>query len=147
MKKFLLALCLLPAIAAAQAPAPYAKRWPLVLSAEQAGAYRVVLDREVYATTAWPDLRDIDVLDARGKPVAAALFGPGAGRGDGGEPIQAFRRLMDISDHLLRKLWYLHLYKLLCALQFRLNYQHHLLCRHPEKQLQNLTMFCLFGSL
>lgn len=76
MKKFLLALCLLPAIAAAQAPAPYAKRWPLVLSAEQAGAYRVVLDREVYATTAWSDLRDIDVLDARGKPVAAALFGP-----------------------------------------------------------------------
>ena len=76
MKKFLIALCVLPVIAAAQAPAPYAKRWPLVLAAEQAGAYRVVLDREVYATTAWPDLRDIDVIDAHGKPVAAALFGP-----------------------------------------------------------------------
>ena len=76
MKKFLIALCLLPVIAVAQAPAPYAKRWPLVLAAEQAGAYRVVLDREVYATTAWPDLRDIDVIDAHGKPVAAALFGP-----------------------------------------------------------------------
>jgi hypothetical protein len=78
MKKLLMVLALLPAIAAAQAPvtAPYAKRWPLALSAEQAGAYRVVLDREVYTTTAWPDLRDIDVLDAHGKPVAAALFGP-----------------------------------------------------------------------
>lgn len=78
MKKLLMALALLPALAAAQAPAsaPYAKRWPLVLSAEQAGAYRVVLDREVYVTTAWPDLRDVDVLDAHGKPVAAALFDP-----------------------------------------------------------------------
>lgn len=76
MKKWLIVFCLLPVIAAAQAPAPYAKRWPLVLSAERAGAYRVVLDRDVYTTTAWPDLRDIDVLDAHGKPVAAALFGP-----------------------------------------------------------------------
>lgn len=76
MKKWLMVLCLLPVLAGAQAPAPYAKRWPLVLSAEQAGAYRVVLDREIYTTTAWPDLRDIDVLDAQGKPVAAALFGP-----------------------------------------------------------------------
>ncbi|MBA3930425.1 MAG: DUF3999 domain-containing protein [Xanthomonas sp.] len=76
MKTFLMALLLVPALASAQAPAPYAKRWPLVLSGEQAGAYRVVLDPEVYATTAWPDLRDVDVLDAHGKPVAAALFGP-----------------------------------------------------------------------
>ena len=78
MKKILMMLALLPALATAQAPAPapYAKRWPLVLSAEQAGAYRVVLDREVYTTTAWPDLRDVDVLDAGGRPVAAALFGP-----------------------------------------------------------------------
>lgn len=78
MKKWLMVLCLLPVLAAAQAPtsAPYAKRWPLTLSSEQAGAYRVVLDREVYTTTAWPDLRDIDVLDAQGRPVAAALFGP-----------------------------------------------------------------------
>lgn len=76
MKKFLMLLGLLPLMAAAQAPAPYAKRWPLVLSGEQAGAYRVVLDPEVYATTAWPDPRDVDVLDAHGKPVAAALFGP-----------------------------------------------------------------------
>ena len=39
MKKFLMLLGLLPLMAAAQAPAPYAKRWPLVLSGEQAGAY------------------------------------------------------------------------------------------------------------
>ncbi len=76
MKTFLMGLLLVPALASAQAPAPYAKRWPLVLSGEQAGAYRVVLDPEVYATTAWSDLRDVDVLDAHGKPVAAALFGP-----------------------------------------------------------------------
>ncbi len=76
MKTFLMALLLVPVLASAQAPAPYVKRWPLVLSGEQAGAYRVVLDPEVYATTAWPDLRDVDVLDAHGKPVAAALFGP-----------------------------------------------------------------------
>lgn len=76
MKSFLMALLLVPVIASAQAPAPYAKRWPLALSDAQAGAYRVVLDPEVYATTAWPDLRDVDVLDASGKPVAAALFGP-----------------------------------------------------------------------
>ena len=56
MKTFLVMLLLLPATALAQTPASYAKRWPLVLSGEQAGAYRVVLDREVYATTAWPDL-------------------------------------------------------------------------------------------
>lgn len=78
MKKFLAWLLVLPIAASAQAPAPapYAKQWPLVLSGEQAGAYRVVLDREVYATTAWSDLRDVDVLDAQGRPVAAALFGP-----------------------------------------------------------------------
>lgn len=76
MRKLLAALLLLPVVASAQAPASYAKRWPLVLSGEQAGAYRVVLDREVYATIAWPDLRDVDVLDAHGKPVASALFGP-----------------------------------------------------------------------
>lgn len=76
MKKSVWLLLLLPLAAAAADPAPYAKRWLLVLSGEHAGAYRVVLDGEVYATTARADLRDIDVLDAHGKPVAAALFGP-----------------------------------------------------------------------
>ena len=80
MRTLLLALALLAASSAtlAQSPAQaaYAKRWPLALSAERAGAYRVELDRSVYTTTAWADLRDVDVLDANGKPVAAALFGP-----------------------------------------------------------------------
>lgn len=80
MRVLLLALALLAASSAtlAQSPAQaaYAKRWPLALSAERAGAYRVELDRSVYTTTAWADLRDVDVLDANGKPVAAALFGP-----------------------------------------------------------------------
>ncbi len=81
MRRFLLtALALMAAspVASAQSKpeGAYAKRWPLALSAERAGAYRVELDRSVYATTAWPDLRDVNVLDAQGKPVAAALFGP-----------------------------------------------------------------------
>lgn len=80
MRTLLLAFALLAATPASLAQSPtnaaYAKRWPLALSAERAGAYRVELDRTVYATTAWPDLRDVDVLDAQGKPVAAALFGP-----------------------------------------------------------------------
>ena len=80
MRTLLLALALLAASSAtlAQSPAQaaYAKRWPLALSAERAGAYRVELDRSVYTTTTWADLRDVDVLDANGKPVAAALFGP-----------------------------------------------------------------------
>jgi len=81
MRTFLLAtLVMLSASPGASAQTKpegaYAKRWPLALSAERAGAYRVALDRSVYATTAWPDLRDVDVLDAHGKPVAAAMFGP-----------------------------------------------------------------------
>ncbi|PPJ43270.1 MULTISPECIES: DUF3999 family protein [unclassified Pseudoxanthomonas] len=81
MRMFLLtALVLMAAspVASAQSKpeGAYAKRWPLALSAERAGAYRVELDRSVYATTAWPDLRDVNVLDAQGKPVSAALFGP-----------------------------------------------------------------------
>ena len=68
-------MLLLPALAGA-ASLPYAKRWPLVLAASDEGAYRVALSPQVYATAVWPDLRDIDVVDAHGKPVAAALFGP-----------------------------------------------------------------------
>ena len=51
MKKWLMVLCLLPLLAAAQAPtsAPYAKRWPLTLSSEQAGAFEAKIFTVAYA--------------------------------------------------------------------------------------------------
>lgn len=68
--------CLLLPLLAGASGLPYAKRWPLVLAATGEGAYRVVLTPEVYATAIGSDLRDVDVVDARGTPVAAALLGP-----------------------------------------------------------------------
>lgn len=75
MKKFVW-LLMVPLAAFAGVDEQYAQRWPLLLAGDGAGAYRVALDREVYRTTAWPDLRDIDVVDARGNPVAAGVFAP-----------------------------------------------------------------------
>ena len=67
----ILALALLPP--AAQADETYAQQWPLQLSRADAGAYRVPLDAAVYRAAYWPDLRDVRVLDAHGKPVASLL--------------------------------------------------------------------------
>lgn len=74
--KRLLWLALLPAFAGATQTDDYARQWPLVLQTQDAGAYRVVLDREVYRTTTLPSLRDIDVRNATGAAVPAALFSP-----------------------------------------------------------------------
>lgn len=52
----------------------YARQWPLALQTQDAGAYRVVLDREVYRSTTLPSMRDIDVRNASGVAVPAALF-------------------------------------------------------------------------
>jgi hypothetical protein len=74
----LAATALLPALVAASTQADYARRWQIVLPAPDAGAYRVELDANVYRTLASPALRDIDVVDSHGTPVAADVFGPDA---------------------------------------------------------------------
>lgn len=78
--KRLLWLLVLPAMAAsAQVEThadDYARQWPLALQTQDAGAYRVVLDREVYRSATLPSLRDIDVRNALGVAVPAALFSP-----------------------------------------------------------------------
>ncbi|MDI1251789.1 DUF3999 domain-containing protein [Thermomonas sp.] len=78
--KRLLWLTLLPAlIASAQVETHaenYARQWPLALQSQDAGAYRVVLDREVYRSATLSSLRDIDVRNAAGAAVPAALFSP-----------------------------------------------------------------------
>lgn len=74
--KRLLWLTLLPALAGATQTDDYARQWPLTLQTQDAGAYRVVLNREVYRTTTLPSMRDIDVRNGAGAAVPAALFSP-----------------------------------------------------------------------
>lgn len=78
--KRLLWLLVLPAMAASAQvethAVDYARQWPLVLQRQDAGAYRVALDREVYRSATLPSLRDIDVHNAAGASVPAALFSP-----------------------------------------------------------------------
>ncbi|WP_394538210.1 DUF3999 domain-containing protein [Lysobacter enzymogenes] len=54
----------------------YARQWPLQLSRDDGGAYRVELDPSVYAQAQSPQLRDIDVIDATGASVPAEVFAP-----------------------------------------------------------------------
>ena len=72
--KRLLWLILFPAIAGATLTDDYARQWPLDLQTPDAGAYRVTLDREIYRSATLPSLRDIDVRNAAGGVVPAALF-------------------------------------------------------------------------
>ena len=71
MIKRLMLLALLPGVA--HAADDFARQWPLQLSQPDAGAYRVVLDAQVHAAAHWRDLRDVQVLDADGKPVASVV--------------------------------------------------------------------------
>jgi len=66
-------LLALPLLAAAATRDDYARQWPLALPDPSAGAYRVVLDPEVYRSTQRADLADVDVLDAEGASVPATL--------------------------------------------------------------------------
>ena len=76
-----------PLLAAAAIGADYLRQWPLALHDNDAGAYRVVLDRAVYTTARLPSLRDVDVVNADGRVVPAAVF-------DAGQPLaQAPRRM------------------------------------------------------
>lgn len=67
-------IALLPLAAFAGVRDDYAQQWPLSLSNADAGAYRVVLDRSVYAQLQSPLLKDLEVVNAEGASVAASLF-------------------------------------------------------------------------
>lgn len=73
MKKFAWIL-LLPLVALAAARDDHASQWSLALQRDDGGAYRVVLDREVYRQVQSPQLRDLVVVNAQGTPVATAVF-------------------------------------------------------------------------
>ncbi|MFT4257156.1 MAG: DUF3999 domain-containing protein [Pseudoxanthomonas sp.] len=77
MMKCWLVMALLPFAAQAQ-QADFARQWPLQLSQDDAGAYRVALDASVYAATHRRDLGDVRVLDADGKQVASAVYAAAA---------------------------------------------------------------------
>ncbi|MEG3192698.1 DUF3999 domain-containing protein [Lysobacter sp. D1-1-M9] len=81
MKRLLLAAMLLvavllPLVALAAVRDDYATQWPLILSRDDAGAYRVVLDEHVYRQLQTPDLRDFEVINADGVAMPAAVFAP-----------------------------------------------------------------------
>lgn len=73
MKKFAW-LLMLPLVAFAASRDDYASQWPLALQDADGGAYRVVLDREVYRQLQSPWLQDLVVVNAQGTPVATAVF-------------------------------------------------------------------------
>jgi len=57
----------------AQAADDFAAQWPLQLAQADAGAYRVTLEAGVYRAAYWRDLRDVQVIDADGRPMACAV--------------------------------------------------------------------------
>ena len=67
-------IAVLPLAAFAGVREDYAQQWPLGLSNGDAGAYRVVLDRNVYAQLQSPALKDLVVVNAEGVAVSASLF-------------------------------------------------------------------------
>ncbi|MET0894207.1 MAG: DUF3999 domain-containing protein [Pseudoxanthomonas sp.] len=67
-------LALLPLAAFAGVREDYARQWPLGLSNAEAGAYRVVLDRSVYAHLQSPAVKDLVVVNVEGAAVSASLF-------------------------------------------------------------------------
>ncbi|MUV14045.1 DUF3999 domain-containing protein [Noviluteimonas gilva] len=78
MKRWTLLIALLPVLAVAQVRGDYARQWSIALPESDAGAYRVDLDADVYRAITSPSLRDVNVVDAQGKPVSADVFGPDA---------------------------------------------------------------------
>jgi hypothetical protein len=69
-------LALVPLAAIAGIRDDYAQQWPLTLSRDDGGAYRVVLNRDVYRQLRSPALEDLDVVSADGVVLASSLFGP-----------------------------------------------------------------------
>lgn len=88
----ILGLALLAGAAFAAPVDDYAVQWPIALSGDDAGAYRVVLDASVYRQAQSPALRDVDVVNAGGVAVPAQLFRPddGATEADRRVPVRWF---------------------------------------------------------
>ena len=83
----LIAICgLLPLLAIAGPREDYVQAWTLTPGAEAAGAYRVTLDDAVYRGVQRSDLGDLDVINADGASVPAALV---ASRSAAGTPRSA----------------------------------------------------------
>ncbi len=72
--RILLSLLLVPVAAVAGERGDYARQWALATSQDAAGAYRVVLDEAVYRSAVDPALRDIEVFNANGESLPAAVF-------------------------------------------------------------------------
>ncbi|HEY5852448.1 MAG TPA: DUF3999 family protein [Lysobacter sp.] len=75
MKLLALVACLL-FTAPAVANEDFAQQWPLKLSRDDGGAYRVTLDASVYHRLHSADLRDFEVRNGNGIVVPSALFAP-----------------------------------------------------------------------
>lgn len=54
----------------------YAEQWPLSLSSVQSGAYRVVLEPQIYRRAVSPQLADVQVYNAAGQALPSALLAP-----------------------------------------------------------------------
>lgn len=54
----------------------FAEQWPLILSSEQSGAYRVVLEPQIYRGASSPQLADVQVYNAAGQALPSALLQP-----------------------------------------------------------------------
>lgn len=54
----------------------YAREWPLTLSRDDGGAYRVVLTEEIYRAAQDANLADIEVFNANGEALPVTLQGP-----------------------------------------------------------------------
>ncbi|MEH6422320.1 DUF3999 domain-containing protein [Pseudomonas sp. CGJS7] len=73
---WLAAIALAPLLALAGPREDYAQQWPLQLSRDDGGAYRVVLDDAVYRQAQSAQLRDVDAIDSTGVVVPASVFAP-----------------------------------------------------------------------
>ena len=67
-------LVAVPALHAADAREAYREQWPLQLSAPQAGAYRLTLGEDQYRSAVSPLLADVQVFNAQGQALPAALL-------------------------------------------------------------------------
>ncbi|MEO8670665.1 MAG: DUF3999 domain-containing protein [Tahibacter sp.] len=76
--RFLAIAALFPLAAIAGQHIDYATEWPLSLSRDDGGAYRVMLTPEIYAAAQDPMLADIQVFNAAGVAMPTALLGPEA---------------------------------------------------------------------